>query len=103
MAYAEDSSPPRVYLQNVDSGRRELLGNFPGMSFAPRFSPDGNKVVMSMSAERPQRHLRDGRARPRAAPAHQHAGDRHLAVLFATTARRSSSTPTAAARSSSTS
>jgi TolB protein len=49
MAYAEDRSPPRVYLQNVDSGRRELLGNFPGMSFAPRFSPDGTKVVMSIS------------------------------------------------------
>src|SRR5216683_2026125 len=51
MAYPEDRSPPRVYLQNVDSGRRELLGNFPGMSFAPRFSPDGTKVVMSISAE----------------------------------------------------
>ncbi len=51
MAYAEDRSPPRVYLQNVDSGRRELLGNFPGMSFAPRFSPDGTKVVMSISTD----------------------------------------------------
>ena len=49
----EDRSPPRVYLQNVDTGRRELLGNFPGMSFAPRFSPDGTKVVMSIVAERP--------------------------------------------------
>ena len=82
MAYAEDRSPPRVYLQNVDTGRRELLGNFPGMSFAPRFSPDGTKVVMSISRERPERHLRDGRARPRAAAADQHAGDRHLAVLL---------------------
>ena len=51
MAYGEDRGPPRVYLQNVDSGRRELLGNFPGMSFAPRFSPDGTKVVMSVSAD----------------------------------------------------
>src|ERR1700722_18661914 len=51
MAYAEDRSPPRVYLQNVDSGRRELLGNFPGMSFAPRFSPDGAKVAMSLSQD----------------------------------------------------
>ena len=49
MAYGENNTPPRVYLQNVDSGRRELLGNFPGMSFAPRFSPDGTKVVMSIS------------------------------------------------------
>jgi len=40
---------PRVYLFNIDTGRRELLGNFPGMTFAPRFSPDGNQVVMSMA------------------------------------------------------
>ena len=51
MAYGEKNEQPRVYLQNVDSGRRELLGNFPGMSFAPRFSPDGTKVVMSISAD----------------------------------------------------
>jgi TolB protein len=51
MAYGEDRGPPKVYLQNVDSGRRELLGNFPGMSFAPRFSPDGSKVAMSISAD----------------------------------------------------
>ena len=51
MAYGENNSPPRVYLQNVESNRRELLGNFPGMSFAPRFSPDGTKVVMSISAD----------------------------------------------------
>ena len=40
---------PRVYLYNIDSGRQELLGNFPGLSFAPRFSPSGNSVVMSMA------------------------------------------------------
>jgi TolB protein len=51
MAYGENNAPPRVYLQNVESNRRELLGNFPGMSFAPRFSPDGTKVVMSISAD----------------------------------------------------
>ena len=40
---------PRVYIYNIDSGRQELLGDFPGMTFAPRFSPDGNGVIMSMS------------------------------------------------------
>ena len=40
---------PRVYLYNIDTGRKEVVGNFPGMTFAPRFSPDGNKVVMSMA------------------------------------------------------
>ncbi len=40
---------PRVYLYNIDTGRQEMLGNFPGMTFAPRFSPTGNSVVMAMS------------------------------------------------------
>ncbi len=39
---------PRVYLLNIESGQRELVGNFPGMTFAPRFSPDGQKVIMSL-------------------------------------------------------
>ena len=51
MAYGDRNTPPKVYLQNVDSNRRELMGNFPGMSFAPRFSPDGTKVAMSLSQE----------------------------------------------------
>ena len=51
MAYGENNGPPRVYLQNIDSNRREMLGNFPGMSFAPRFSPDGAKVAMSLSQD----------------------------------------------------
>jgi len=40
---------PRVYVYNLDTGRRELLGDFPAMTFAPRFSPDGNRVIMSLS------------------------------------------------------
>jgi len=51
MSYGENQGPPRVYLQNVESNRRELLGNFPGMSFAPRFSPDGAKVAMSLASD----------------------------------------------------
>lgn len=42
-------STPRVYVYQIDTGRRELLGDFPGMTFAPRFSPDGNKVALSLA------------------------------------------------------
>ncbi len=39
---------PRVYLLNIDTSQREIVGNFPGMTFAPRFSPDGQRVIMSL-------------------------------------------------------
>jgi TolB protein len=42
------ANKPRVYLFDLESGRQEVLGNFPGMTFSPRFSPDGNKVAMTL-------------------------------------------------------
>ncbi|MEI9994962.1 MAG: Tol-Pal system beta propeller repeat protein TolB [Rhizomicrobium sp.] len=41
---------PRVYLFDLESGRQEVLGNFPNMTFSPRFSPDGNKVALSLES-----------------------------------------------------
>ncbi len=41
------NNTPRVYLFNIQTGRQELLGAFPGMTFAPRFSPDGDSIIMS--------------------------------------------------------
>jgi TolB protein len=38
----------KIYLLNLESGRRESLGDFKGMVFAPRFSPDGGKVAFSV-------------------------------------------------------
>ena len=39
----------RVYLFDIETGRRETIGSFNGeMAFAPRFSPDGGKVVLSV-------------------------------------------------------
>ena len=40
---------PSIYLYNLLSGKIEILGQFPGMSFAPRFSPDGLDLVMSLA------------------------------------------------------
>ncbi|MEQ8440382.1 MAG: Tol-Pal system beta propeller repeat protein TolB [Alphaproteobacteria bacterium] len=41
------NNTPRVYLFNLETGRREVLGPFDGMTFSPRFSPDGNNVAMT--------------------------------------------------------
>ena len=38
-----ESGQPQVYLLQIETGQRELVGNFPGMTFAPRFSPDGRR------------------------------------------------------------
>ena len=42
---------PRVYLLDIETGIQEVVGNFPGMTFAPRFSPDGKKIIMSYAKE----------------------------------------------------
>ena len=43
------SADPKVLLLNIETGQREVVGNFPGMTFAPRFSPDGQRIVMSLA------------------------------------------------------
>ena len=50
MAYS-GSSQPKVYLMNVETQQREPVGDFPGMTFAPRFSPDGQRVIMSLQPD----------------------------------------------------
>ena len=42
---------PRVYIYNIDTNQKEIVGDFPTMSFAPRYSPDGNRIVMSLQSE----------------------------------------------------
>lgn len=40
---------PNVYLLDIQSANSELLGSFPGMSFAPRFSYEGKTLIMSLA------------------------------------------------------
>ena len=48
MSYVKANSP-RVFIFDIETGQQEIVGEFPGMTFAPRFSPDGTKIVMSYS------------------------------------------------------
>ena len=47
MSYANNL--PRVRVMNVVTGAEQALGRFEGMTFSPRFSPDGGTVVMAAS------------------------------------------------------
>lgn len=46
MAYV--NGVPRVYIQNLNKATRQLVGTFPNMTIAPRFSFDGKKIIMSL-------------------------------------------------------
>jgi len=48
MGFPLSGGDPKVYLLDVARGSREVVGNFPNMSFSPRFSPDGRRIVMSL-------------------------------------------------------
>ncbi|QCE33574.1 Tol-Pal system protein TolB [Acetobacteraceae bacterium] len=45
LSYAGDR--PRVYLYDLQTGNQSLMGEFEGMSYAPRFSPDGKFLILA--------------------------------------------------------
>ena len=90
---------PRVYLFDLETGRQEMLGNFPNMTFSPRFSPDGNKVAMSLeNGGNSDIYVMDLRTRGDDAADHRSRRSTPRRP-FRRTARRSPSNPTAAAAS----
>ena len=40
---------PRLFLRDLVTNNEKLLGDFKGMSYAPRFSPDGRYVLFSIA------------------------------------------------------
>ena len=61
-----DDRPGQVYLFNIETGEQEQLGTFRGMTFAPRFSPDGRESADVHGARRQFRCLQDGSFNPAA-------------------------------------
>lgn len=47
MSYA-GSEQPKIYLLNIETNQREIVDDFSGMTFAPRFAPGGTGVIMSL-------------------------------------------------------
>lgn len=42
---------PRIFIQHIDTGRREQITNFDGLNGAPAFSPDGNRLAFVLSKD----------------------------------------------------
>ncbi|WP_312139860.1 Tol-Pal system beta propeller repeat protein TolB [Stutzerimonas nitrititolerans] len=42
---------PRIFMQHIDTGRREQITNFEGLNGAPAFSPNGNRLAFVLSKD----------------------------------------------------
>jgi TolB protein len=42
---------PRIFVQNIDTGRRDQVTNFEGLNGAPAFSPDGSRLAFVLSKD----------------------------------------------------
>ena len=74
---------PKVLFMNIETGQKEAVGNFPGMTFAPRFAPEGEKIIMSLSeGSSSNLYTMDLQSKATNA-ADRYAGHRHLAELCA--------------------
>ena len=46
-----ETGRPAIYRQELATGRREQLTNFPGLNSSPAWSPDGNSMAMVLSKD----------------------------------------------------
>ncbi|MCU1716781.1 Tol-Pal system beta propeller repeat protein TolB [Pseudomonas sp. 5P_3.1_Bac2] len=42
---------PRIFVQHIDTGRREQITNYEGLNGAPAWSPDGNRLAFVLSRD----------------------------------------------------
>lgn len=50
MDYGRDGRTPRVKLMDLKNKSIKVVGKFKNMTFAPRFLPDGNRLIFSLSS-----------------------------------------------------
>ena len=46
-----ENKKPVVYVQSLDSGRRQVLANFRGSNSAPAWSPDGRRLAVTLTKD----------------------------------------------------
>ena len=59
-----ESDRPHIFVQEVATGNREPVAEFPGINGAPAFSPDGDRLAMTLSKDgNPEIYVMDLRNR----------------------------------------
>lgn len=46
-----ETTLPRIYIQNIATGQRRQITNYPNINSSPVFSPDGNRLAMVLSKD----------------------------------------------------